>query len=215
MIAHPEDAAFRTVRLLNAAFQQSVARHAGGVEALLAMGFVEKESLDDEGALFLLMEEPNLELDYDGWGRWYDGVKASRDALLGRMESLGVRPVPPASKGTGWSEATAQPQPVRAAEVVGGLTYTVRGVEAFDRDDRAGRPDARILSWTEGQTRTSDVARALRSGHSRRTSAGPFASLLHVLVRELWVSNCSLQMYIDSSQRTQTERDTRTRPPSP
>ena len=122
VIAHPEDAAFRTVRLLNAAFQQSVARHAGGVEALLAMGFVEKESLDDEGALFLLMEEPNLELDYDGWGRWYDGVKASRDALLGRMESLGVRPVPPASKGTGWSEATARSQPVRAAEVVGGLT---------------------------------------------------------------------------------------------
>ena len=106
VVARPEDASFRTVRLLNAAFQQSVARHAGGIEALLAMGFVEKDSLEDEEAIFYVLDEPNLENDYERWAQWYDGIKAHQAMLMELMSSLGVRPVPPASKGIGWNEAT-------------------------------------------------------------------------------------------------------------
>ena len=116
VVSHPEDATFRTIRLLNAHFQRSVARHAGGVEALLAIGFVERESLEsDEVALTLVMDEPSLEEDFDGWGCWFEGIKASRDALLERMQALGVRALPAAVKGTGWNEATPA-RPVEQSE---------------------------------------------------------------------------------------------------
>ena len=46
VVAHPEEASFRTVRLLNAHFQEHVACRPGGVEALLALGFVESESIE-------------------------------------------------------------------------------------------------------------------------------------------------------------------------
>ena len=101
------------MRLLNGAFQQSVARHAGGVEVLLAIGFVERESLEEEDASVLyVLEEPSLEDDFDGWSAWFDGVKAGRDRLLEAMGALGVRPRPAASKGLGWNEAA--PRPPRA-----------------------------------------------------------------------------------------------------
>ena len=122
VIARPEEASFRTIRLLNGPFQQTIARHAGGVEALLTLGFAERESLDDEEAIFYVMEEPSLEDDYERWALWYDGLKAARDELLRRMEGLGVRAVAPASKGTGWSEATAGEEPARHAQPMGGLT---------------------------------------------------------------------------------------------
>ena len=107
-MAHPENASFRTVRLLNAAFQKSVARLAGGVEALLALGFVEKESLEEAEEITYVMEEPSIDDEYEQWASWYDGVKAHRDALLERMDALGVRPLPAATKGLGWDEAAPQ-----------------------------------------------------------------------------------------------------------
>ena len=114
---------FRTVRLLNGAFQQSVARHAGGVEALLAMGFVESESLEsDEAALFLVLEEPSIDEDYEGWASWFDAIKASREQLQALMDELGVRALPPAAKGTGWSEATKPAEPSAAGQMSDCLT---------------------------------------------------------------------------------------------
>ena len=115
IVAHPEEATFRTVRLLNAHFQRSVARHPGGVEALLALGFAEVEDVGEEGAIVYVMEEPSLEDDYEGWAAWYDGVKRDRDALLEAMTARSIRPLPPATKGVGWSEG-AQPQRAEMAE---------------------------------------------------------------------------------------------------
>ena len=111
VIARPEEASFRTIRLLNASFQRALARWPGGVEALLAIGFSERDSLGDEEAIFYVMDEPSLEDDYEGWAAWYDGLKASQEALLAIMATLNVRPVPPASKGTGWDQVSATPKP--------------------------------------------------------------------------------------------------------
>ena len=80
VIARPEEASFRTIRLLNAHFQRTVARFPGGVECLIAMGFKEGESLGDEDAIFYVMDEPSLEDDYEGWASWYDGLSTSDDA---------------------------------------------------------------------------------------------------------------------------------------
>ena len=48
VVAHPEDQRFRTIRLLNAHFQATVARHRGGLEVLRALGFVERRSVEDD-----------------------------------------------------------------------------------------------------------------------------------------------------------------------
>ena len=66
-----------------------------------------------------MLEEPNLEDDYEKWAAWFEGIKAHRDELLRAMDAHGIRPLPPASKGTGWSEATA---PARPAELSDCLT---------------------------------------------------------------------------------------------
>lgn len=106
--AHPEDSTFRTVRLLNGHFQSAVARHPGGVEALLALGFGETEDLGEEPAVVYVMEEPSLEDDYEGWADWFDGVKRDRDTLLAVMHARAIRPLPPATKGIGWNDAAPQ-----------------------------------------------------------------------------------------------------------
>jgi hypothetical protein len=117
IVARPEEALFRKVRLLNASFQQTVARYPGGVEALLALGFEESETLEgDEEAVCYVLEEPNLEEDIERCGRWYDGIKAHQAELLGRMEAHGVRALPVAAKGTGWAEGMTAPAPARPAD---------------------------------------------------------------------------------------------------
>ena len=116
IIARPEDPTFRTVRLLNDAFQRSVARHRGGVEALLGLGFEQRDTLEGEyEAVFLVLDEPSLEDDYEGWAAWYDGLKARNARLLELMAERGVRPVPAASKGVGWSEPSVKPPEMEIA----------------------------------------------------------------------------------------------------
>jgi hypothetical protein len=114
VVAHPDDPKFRTVRLLNAAFQQTVARHPGGVEALVAIGFCEATLLEEEEAVCYILEEPSLEDDFERWAAWFDGVKAHRDQLETMMGELGVRTLPAAVKGTGWNENTKAPEPKHA-----------------------------------------------------------------------------------------------------
>jgi len=116
IIARPEEAMFRKVRLLNASFQQTVARHQGGVEALVAMGFEEVESLEEEEAIFYVLEEPSLEADVDRWARWFEGLKAHQAQCEALMEACGVRALPLAAKGTGWSESSPAPAPARPAD---------------------------------------------------------------------------------------------------
>ena len=94
VVAHPEESSFRSIRLLNGHFQQSVARHSGGVEVLMAIGFVEKDGVDEEGDLFYVLEEPNLEDDYERWADWYEGIKRDRDVIGEVMQAKGVRQLP-------------------------------------------------------------------------------------------------------------------------
>ena len=70
----------------------------------------------EEAAIFYVLEEPNLELDYEKWAAWYDGIKVHRDELLAAMDAEGIRPLPPAVKGTGWSEDTAPARPPEMSE---------------------------------------------------------------------------------------------------
>jgi hypothetical protein len=56
VVTHPGEAKYRRVRLANAAFQSKLGRHAGGVAAMEAFGFV-KEGLGDDAAL--VMSETN------------------------------------------------------------------------------------------------------------------------------------------------------------
>ena len=72
--------------------------------------------LQEEAAIFYVLEEPNLELDYEKWAAWYDGIKVHRDELLAAMDAEGIRPLPPAVKGTGWSEDTAPARPAEMSE---------------------------------------------------------------------------------------------------
>ena len=112
VVSRPEDPRFRNLRLLNASLQSSVARHAGGVEALLAVGFAERESLDDEEGVFYVLEEPSVDDDFEAWSGWYESVKGCRDLLLTTMEARGVRPLPALAKGSGWMEKPPPPPAV-------------------------------------------------------------------------------------------------------
>ena len=101
VVAHPDDAKFRTIRMLNPHFQQTVARHKGGLELLGALGFVVQQALEED-ALQLVLEEPSLEADIERWSAWYDGLKAARAQLRDALEARGLRPLPAAVKGGGW-----------------------------------------------------------------------------------------------------------------
>jgi hypothetical protein len=109
-IAHPEEPHFRSLRLLNEHLQHSVARHGGGVEVLMALGFVERETVEgDTSVLHYVMEEPTID-DIDAWARWFEGVKERRDALGTIMKAEGIRVLPTATKGAA-HETVADPPP--------------------------------------------------------------------------------------------------------
>ena len=93
VVAHPDDAKFRTIRLLNPHFQQTVARHRGGLELLGALGFVVQQALEED-ALHLVLEEPSLEEDIERWSAWFDGLKAARAQLRAALDARGLPPLP-------------------------------------------------------------------------------------------------------------------------
>jgi len=78
---------------------------------LLALGFVERRSVEDD-ELCLVLEEPVLELDLDAWSAWFEALKEKRDVLGVLMAELGVRPLPPAALGGGWDAAPLPPAPL-------------------------------------------------------------------------------------------------------
>ena len=63
-----------------------------------------------------MLEEPSLEDDYEAWATWYGGIKAHRERLEERLQALGVRALPAAAKGSGWTEDTAAPAPARPSD---------------------------------------------------------------------------------------------------
>ena len=59
-----------------------------------------------------MLEEPSLEDYLERWGAWYERIKAQRDALAERLRAAGVRALPAATRGIGWTENTnALPAP--------------------------------------------------------------------------------------------------------
>ena len=69
VVTHPGEAEYRRVRLANAAFQSKPRRHAGGVAAMEAFGFVEEGAGDDAA---LVMSEQNAR---------HEGCRAMRRLL--------------------------------------------------------------------------------------------------------------------------------------
>ncbi|GMI27952.1 hypothetical protein TeGR_g5797 [Tetraparma gracilis] len=80
--AHPDNESFRRFKLAHPRFQEDVARHPGGRECFVAAGFglqsVESES--GELSKCLVMAEPSLENDFDGWSEWFNLVTAVAEA---------------------------------------------------------------------------------------------------------------------------------------
>mmetsp|Transcript_726 Transcript_726/g.2019 ORF Transcript_726/g.2019 Transcript_726/m.2019 type:complete len:304 (-) Transcript_726:378-1289(-) len=111
--AFPEEKGFREVRVRNVLVQEHVARRAGGLQLLRALGF-ELSALDEDEPL-LTTEEPNVELDFDKWAAWYDALKANIEALGEELKERRVAPLPTAVKGgiygaNGDSRRPAAPQ---------------------------------------------------------------------------------------------------------
>ena len=77
VVTHPGEAKYRRVRLANAAFQSKLGRHAGGVAAMEAFGFV-KEGAGDDAAL--VMSEQNAR---------HEGLPAMRRLLEQALPSTG------------------------------------------------------------------------------------------------------------------------------
>ena len=73
---------------------------------------------DDE--LCLILEEPNLEDDFDAWSAWFEALKQGKEELGRFMQGLGVRPLPPAVLGGGWGDPTPKPVAVDDCAVVHG-----------------------------------------------------------------------------------------------
>lgn len=78
MKQHPENETFRKIKLDNPKFQADIAVHDGGKEVFVSAGFklLVLESESGEVSKCLILAEPNLENDFDGWSEWYDGLKA-------------------------------------------------------------------------------------------------------------------------------------------
>ena len=61
--------------------------------------------LGESEEAWLVMDEPSLELDFEKWSGWFDGLKQKQLEIRTFMESAGVPPLPVAVKGLGWGEA--------------------------------------------------------------------------------------------------------------
>lgn len=76
--AHPEETKFRRIRKNHQQFNQDIGRHKGGVEILIAAGFV-SGAIDDVPSYFSI--EPDIEKDMDGWAKWFDSLKTTLEIL--------------------------------------------------------------------------------------------------------------------------------------
>jgi hypothetical protein len=83
--AHPEEAKFRRIRRSHERFVQDVGRHEGGVEVLIAGGFV-LGAIDDVPSY--LSKEPDIEKEMDGWSAWFDLNKVTLELLEQAVQEL-------------------------------------------------------------------------------------------------------------------------------
>eukprot|EP00980_Cylindrotheca_fusiformis_P000937 scaffold248_cov111-Cylindrotheca_fusiformis.AAC.14 len=84
--AHPEEARFRRIRRDHEQFVQDVGRFEGGVEVLIAGGFV-LGAIDDVPCY--ISKEPDIENDMDGWSAWFDLNKLTLEILEQAVAELG------------------------------------------------------------------------------------------------------------------------------
>lgn len=84
--AHPEETKFRRIRRSHEQFIEDVGRHEGGVELLIAGGFV-LGAIDDVPTF--LSKEPDIEKDMDGWSAWFDLNKTTLELLEEAVQGLG------------------------------------------------------------------------------------------------------------------------------
>ncbi|CAJ1965431.1 unnamed protein product [Cylindrotheca closterium] len=83
--AHPEETKFRRIRRDHEQFVEDVGRHGGGIEVLIAAGFV-LGAIDDVPCYLSI--EPNIEKDMDGWSKWFDVNKATFEVLEEAVQNL-------------------------------------------------------------------------------------------------------------------------------
>ncbi|CAN0360387.1 unnamed protein product, partial [Discosporangium mesarthrocarpum] len=76
VVSNPEEPRFRRIRRDNEPFQQAVGRFEGGIQILVALGF-----RVEEGRTVLVMHEPDLSEDMDGWSTWYQNITAAAARL--------------------------------------------------------------------------------------------------------------------------------------
>lgn len=83
--AHPEETKFRRIRRDHEQFVQDVGRHGGGIEVLIAAGFV-LGAIDDVPSYLSI--EPDIEKDMDGWSKWFDVNKATLEILEEAVQNV-------------------------------------------------------------------------------------------------------------------------------
>ena len=72
IVKNPEEPKFRRVKVAHPKFEADIGRWAGGKEALVAGGWT-GTSVDGEKCMVLV--EPDLERDFDGWSKWFNYLK--------------------------------------------------------------------------------------------------------------------------------------------
>jgi len=84
--AHPEETKFRRIRRDHEQFQTDIGQYKGGIELLIAAGFV-LGTIDDVPCY--LSKEPNIEKDMDGWSTWFDILKGTLQVLEEEVMKIG------------------------------------------------------------------------------------------------------------------------------
>ena len=113
--ASPDILQFRRVRRNHPRFMSDVGRHVGGVQLLIAAGFRFKSvygdgdgdgdgggnsgdsggddgnnNNNDDGVQCLILHEPNLEHDMDGWYAWFNLVEKTLALIEAEIASMGL-----------------------------------------------------------------------------------------------------------------------------
>eukprot|EP00904_Undaria_pinnatifida_P009674 jgi/Undpi1/5837/HiC_scaffold_2.g01111.m1 len=76
--SNPEDPRYRRIKRDNENFQRALGRFEGGIQILLSSGF---RMQVEEGQTVLVMHEPDLSEDMDGWSEWYKHITEAAERL--------------------------------------------------------------------------------------------------------------------------------------
>jgi len=94
----PEERSFRALRLRNQLIHVHFSAREGGLPLLRALGFALRDAEMDEP--LLVLEEPNVERDFEKWADWFDVLKANIARLEAELRVLRLAVLPTAVKGS-------------------------------------------------------------------------------------------------------------------